>query len=235
MNLVILDSGTSRHVFSIRSMVKEVVRLPAPIRLTSASGHPIQVHQVGTVQLSKTISIADVAIYPNAPANLISTHRIVSAGFKIFMDDEKAEIIDRNETIVNKFEKSNGLYVAKIKSSYRESKRDGFIVSKPDRQSDASSSGTESATSSNTNNNTTGRTRIPRKPSSASSKPIPSRTVSAGTNSNKGNSGSIRCTGNLVLEHSGDEYGDNCQYADSYDISCLVLDGPATTGRPKWL
>lgn len=180
MNRCILDSGTTRHVWVNPQAVKDVIKLPTPIRMMSASGHPINVDKIGTVRLNSTTSISDVAICKSSPANLISAHRIVKAGFRIVMDDECADIVDKKTgDVVYSFEKENGLYVSKIRTGYRESTKDGFITNKPAKKtgsdSDTGKQSKESSTGIGQRSSASiGHKKIPRKAitrSSVSAKP----------------------------------------------------------------
>jgi hypothetical protein len=107
---VLLDSGSSRHTWYNAAAVVDQRRI-APIKLTCATGKPINIHTVGTVNINGNVRIKDVAVMPMANANLMSVARVCNAGFKVVFDSQKADIIDNKGKISMTFLKENNVYV----------------------------------------------------------------------------------------------------------------------------
>lgn len=161
----ILDSGTTRHVWMNGAVVKDQERISPAIKMTSASGHKMLVNSVGVVQLAPNAELKGVAVCPSAPANLVSTYRIVSAGFGIWMDDTGADIVDkRNDNVVLRFDMQNGMYVHKIRSGYKEYRKDGLVIGK-NRAKDVVRKGHAGSNDHDADAPPIVRKKIPRKPS----------------------------------------------------------------------
>jgi hypothetical protein len=105
----ILDSGASKHIVFDRDILINVQDIN-PIRLTGILKQSILVNKAGSVQLSDTIKMSDVACVVEAGANLISVSKIFDAGFKMDWSIDKADIVKDGKVIMS-FTRVGGIYV----------------------------------------------------------------------------------------------------------------------------
>jgi hypothetical protein len=104
----ILDSGATIHV-SNAHYLKEKHR-GAPLRITFANKASVDVSTYGTVDLSTTVTLNNVAYIRNAGANLVSLSRIIDSGYLPKFSTTKCEIQRQGATIIT-FKRVGALYI----------------------------------------------------------------------------------------------------------------------------
>jgi transposase InsO family protein len=134
---IILDSGATRHLWSQSSDVTDIETLDNPIRMMPAVGRSVLINKIGTVKITPTIKLGEVAIVPQAHVNLMSAYRIAKAGYRIVIDGHEAYVCTRtNNKVLLKFTAKDGLYTRETMQKHEPNKprkyTDGFQVQKPE-------------------------------------------------------------------------------------------------------
>ena len=112
---IILDSGATRHMWSQPADVTDVQTLDYPIRLLTATGRAVPVFKTGTVHVSPTIRLGEVAVVPQAQVNLMSVSRITKAGYRVVFEGIEAFVLSRTTNKVYlKFTNKDGLFVREM-------------------------------------------------------------------------------------------------------------------------
>ena len=118
MRTIILDSGATRHTWVSSNQMTDVETLDNPIRLITATGKAVTVLKTGTIQVSPTVRMSDVAIVPQAHVNLMSVSRITRAGCRVVFEGHEAYVTSMTNNKVHlKFRMEDGLYVRDMMGS----------------------------------------------------------------------------------------------------------------------
>ena len=87
---MILDSGASRHMWSLESQMENIKVSETPIIMQGVTGAPLKVYKTGTVQLTSSVRMAGVMLVPSSGLNLLSVNKITEAGHQVTFDGDKA-------------------------------------------------------------------------------------------------------------------------------------------------
>ena len=170
---IVLDSGATRHTWSQPADVVNVRKLDNPMRLLTVTGSAVHVNKTGSVQITPSIRINDVAVVPQSQVNLMSVSRVTRAGFRVVFDGHEAYIVSRTSNKVYlKFTQKDGLYVRELAPELHPNKprpkfTDGFQVQPVNKPAVKPDSKQGSKTDKPTKANATTSS----KPASAASKP----------------------------------------------------------------
>jgi hypothetical protein len=110
----ILDSGASKHIVFDHSLLINTQEVN-PIRLTGILKNSVLINKTGSVRLTDTVCINNVACVSAAGANLICVSKVFDAGFRINWSKEKAEIRKGNQLIIT-FHRVGGIYIFRRQS-----------------------------------------------------------------------------------------------------------------------
>ncbi|HVW99514.1 MAG TPA: hypothetical protein VHA52_03605 [Candidatus Babeliaceae bacterium] len=162
--LFLLDSGATSHVATSRKMFTSLVSVPEIQMTTALKGINTVIRERGTVPLSDSWKLIDVAFIKNGSANLISEGKIVDAGFRITKDSEAAYVIDPSDKkVILKFKRVNKLWIYTTGGDNLAYKKPSKTIVSRRRENNSSSSssssiqGTNSSCSGSSNSQVNGR------------------------------------------------------------------------------
>ena len=113
-NRIILDSGATRHTVSQPGHFIDMEDLDNPITMLTATGQAVKVNKIGTVRISPSVRIGEVAVVPQARTNLMSVSRVTRAGFRVLFEGHQATVQTHTGKVKLVFKLEDGLYVRDI-------------------------------------------------------------------------------------------------------------------------
>ena len=112
----VVDSGATRHVTNDACRLSNEQKLDIPIQATCANKETIHMDMVGNVKLqqhkndSMNITLSNVALSTNCPANIISVSKLTDAGAEVLFNKEKV-VVTKNGKYIMEGTRQGNLYI----------------------------------------------------------------------------------------------------------------------------
>nr|XP_016476182.1 PREDICTED: uncharacterized protein LOC107797775 [Nicotiana tabacum] len=129
-SIALHNSGATDHMTSNLFLLSEINPLPAPYLVVVPNGYRVKVHSVGSLPLSKTLSLPNVLHVPSFQYNLVSIHKLCKQIKGLVCFSESTCFLLRGPSLKRPLEigsEADGLYILQLERFLS----DGFIPLTP--------------------------------------------------------------------------------------------------------